>query len=144
PGRCVRLWSQREDRFLPDFELPEIRRVDLCGTVLALHAWGKPDPRRFGWYEPPAEEAVASAERLLEMLGALTAETGGRITPLGRRLMALPTHPRLARLLLAAAADGLLREGATIAALLSEKDIARHDPTAGPPRQPRTQGPSDV
>src|SRR5439155_2776691 len=28
PGRCIRLWSQQEDRGLADFELPEIQRVD--------------------------------------------------------------------------------------------------------------------
>jgi ATP-dependent helicase HrpB len=143
PGQCIRLWAEREQRFLADFELPEVRRVDLCQTVLAMHAWGQSDPRRFGWYEPPAEEAIAAAERLLEMLGALTAERGGKITPLGRRLMALPVHPRLARLLLSAAEGGLLEEGAAVAALLSEKDIVRTEPTGGPPI-PREQGPSDV
>src|SRR5207248_9723038 len=35
PGRCLRLWSRREEASLPEFELPEVRRVDLCGTVLA-------------------------------------------------------------------------------------------------------------
>ena len=29
PGRCVRLWSEREQRGLAPFELPEIQRVDL-------------------------------------------------------------------------------------------------------------------
>ena len=53
PGRCVRLWSEREHAALADFERPEVMRVDLAATVLALHAWGKPDPRVFGWYEPP-------------------------------------------------------------------------------------------
>jgi ATP-dependent helicase HrpB len=143
PGRCVRLWSRQEETGLADFELPEIRRVDLCGTILALHAWGQADVRKFGWYEPPIEQAIASAERLLEMLGALTAETNGEITDIGRRMMSLPVHPRLARLLLAAAEAGLLTEGATIAALLSEKDLVRFDPTKGP-RGPRTQGPSDL
>lgn len=143
PGKCIRLWSERENKTLPAFDLPEVRRVDLCGTVLALHAWGQTNPRQFGWYEPPAEETLASAERLLEMLGALTAESGGKITPLGKQLMSLPIHPRLARLLLAAASEGLLHEGATIAALLSERDISREEYTGGP-RQPRTQGPSDL
>lgn len=143
PGRCVRLWSQQEDRAMPEFELPEIRRVDLCGTALTLHAWGQSDVRGFGWYEPPTEEAVASAERLLEMLGALTSERNGKITEVGRRMVSLPTHPRLARLLLAASDEGLLHEGATIAALLSEKDILRSEPMSGP-RQAKTQGPSDL
>ena len=48
PGRCLRLWSAKEQAGLEDFELPEIRRVDLCGAVLDLHAWGKSDPRGFG------------------------------------------------------------------------------------------------
>ena len=143
PGRCVRLWSEREDRAMPDFDIPEVRRVDLCHTVLSLHAWGQTDVRKFGWYEPPADEMLAAAERLLEMLGALTAESGGKITPLGRQLMTLPVHPRLARLLLAASQEGLLHEGATVAALLSEKDILRGEPTAGP-RHATTQGPSDL
>ena len=47
PGRCIRLWSPKEDAELEPFELPEIRRVDLAGTVLALHAWGTSDPRKF-------------------------------------------------------------------------------------------------
>src|SRR5205085_1464685 len=41
------------------------------------------------------------------------------------------------------AESGLLREGATVAALLSEKDVLRADPTGGP-RVPREKGPSDV
>jgi ATP-dependent helicase HrpB len=93
----VRLWSAREHAALADFEAPEVRRVDLAGTVLALHAWGKPDPRAFGWYEPPPEQALLAAERLLAMLGALDREAGRSITPLGRRLMSLPVHPALAR-----------------------------------------------
>lgn len=142
PGRCVRLWSQREQMAMADFELPEVRRVDLCGTVLALHAWGKSDPRAFGWYEPPREQTLLSAERLLEMLGALR---DGAITPVGRQLTTIPAHPRLGRLMLAAAEAGLLSEGAALAALLSEKDIAASDP--GKPyrdRAPATQGPSDL
>ncbi len=123
PGRCIRLWSLKEHHTLADFELPEIRRVDLAQTVLALHAWGRPDPRTFNWYEPPPEETIAAAERLLAMLGALTTESNGQITPLGRQMLALPAHPRLARLLLAAQQQNLIEEAATLAALVSEKDI---------------------
>jgi ATP-dependent helicase HrpB len=142
PGRCVRLWSQRDEQAMADFELPEIRRVDLCGTVLSLHAWGKSDPRSFGWYEPPSEEALAAAERLLEMLGALK---NGAITEVGRQLMAVPAHPRLGRLLLAASEAGALREGAALAALLSEKDIIAIDGSKPyRDRGPATQGPSDL
>jgi ATP-dependent helicase HrpB len=143
PGRCVRLWTQREEQAMADYEAPEVRRVDLCGTVLALHAWGKPDPRAFGWFEPPPEETLVAAERLLAMLGALDREADGSITPLGRSLMELPVHPRLGRLLLGAAEAGRLSDGATVAALLSEKDILTGGSFAGGSR-PAVQGDSDL
>ncbi|MGH7214967.1 MAG: ATP-dependent helicase HrpB, partial [Tepidisphaeraceae bacterium] len=145
PGRCVRLWSAKEQHALPAFEVPEIRRVDLASTVLSLHAWGKPDPMSFGWYEPPPPEMVASAERLLAMLGALTGESGGSITELGRRLLTLPVHPRLARLMIEAMDAGRIVEGATLAALLSEKDVVMTDrPNRNQIGSSRVQGRSDV
>lgn len=123
PGKCVRLWSAKEQHALAEFERPEIQRVDLAQTVLALHAWGRPDARQFPWYESPPEQTIAAAERLLAMLGALSSETNGQITPLGRKMLSLPMHPRLARLMVEASDRGMLRTGATIAAILSEKDF---------------------
>lgn len=142
PGVCVRLWSEKEQHSLDDFELPEIRRVDLASTVLSLHAWGKPDVRAFGWYEKPDEEILAAAERLLAMLGALSQEENGEITPLGKKLVNVPAHPRIARLLVSSAEQGLLHEGATLAALMAEKDIVV--PQRGPGRMPTTQSDSDL
>jgi ATP-dependent helicase HrpB len=145
PGRAIRLWTERHHHSLDEYELPEVKRVDLAGSVLALHAWGADDPRKFGWYERPPEETLAGAERLLAMLGALSREAAGKITPLGHRIMSLPTHPRLARLLIDAADAGIAREGATIAALLSEKDIILTDNSVPPwARGPSTIGPSDL
>ena len=128
-GRCIRLWTAKEEAAMPDFDLPEIHRIDLSATVLALHAWGKQDVLNFGWYERPQEKSLRAAERLLWMLGALENE---HITPLGRRMMDLPVHPRLARLLIAAADEGLADEGATLAALLSEPEFAPAPPVQGP------------
>jgi ATP-dependent helicase HrpB len=42
---------------------------------------------------------------------------------MGRKLAVVPAHPRLARLLVAAAESGLLNQGAALAALMAEKDI---------------------
>ncbi|HEX4055766.1 MAG TPA: ATP-dependent helicase HrpB [Tepidisphaeraceae bacterium] len=142
PGTCLRLWSAKEHATLDDFELPEIHRVDLSGAVLDLHAWGKTDASAFGWFEPPPSAALESAQRLLEMLGAVN-DSG--VTPMGRRLMALPLHPRIGRLLCAAAEAGCAEEGATLAALLSEKDIRRPDFSQPPhSRGPSTLGDSDL
>jgi ATP-dependent helicase HrpB len=123
PGVALRLWSEKEWDRMAEFETPETQRVDLCATVLELHAWGKRDAREFGWYQRPDEEILKAAEALLSMLGALDGQ--GNITPVGRRLAGVPVHPRLGRLLVAAAESGLPREGATLAALISERDIVR-------------------
>jgi ATP-dependent helicase HrpB len=146
PGRCLRLWDLRDERGMPEFETPEVARVDLASTVLALHAWGVADPRRFGWYEAPPEEAVAGAEALLVRLDALEGEPP-RLTDTGRTLLAAPAHPRLSRLLLAAAGLGVAREGAALAALLSERDILLppdRAPGGAPPAGPSERGDSDV
>jgi ATP-dependent helicase HrpB len=117
-GKCVRLWSMKEQAALEEFELPEVRRVDLCGAVLDLYAWGKSDAAAFGWFEAPAREALEYARNLLEMLGAV--DRNG-VTELGRRLMRVPLHPRIGRMLCAAADLGCLEEGAILAAILSEE-----------------------
>ncbi|HEV3163286.1 MAG TPA: ATP-dependent helicase HrpB [Isosphaeraceae bacterium] len=141
PGRCVRLWAEREHRGRPAFDEPEVRSTDLAATALALHAWGHADPASFAWFEAPPAESLAAAERVLAALGAIETEAGA-ITSVGRAMMGLPIHPRLAQLLLAAAEAGHLEQGAALAALLSEKDILleRRGAKSGPGRglSPRT------
>jgi ATP-dependent helicase HrpB len=114
-GRCVRLWSKMTHHRLADFDVAEIRRVDLCQTSLAVRAWGG-DPLCFSWFEPPDRRLLESSGRLLEMLGAVKTN---RLTALGRNLQSLPVHPRAARLVMAAPA-AMLNEAATLAALLAE------------------------
>ena len=114
-GRCVRLWSRMTQNQLAAFDVPEVRRVDLCEAVLAVRAWGG-DPMTFGWYEPPEPRLLASAEALLAGIGAVA---DGRLTALGKRLQTLPLHPRPARLL-TAAPPHLAREATLAAALLGE------------------------
>ncbi|MDQ3440467.1 MAG: ATP-dependent helicase HrpB [Planctomycetota bacterium] len=144
PGRAIRLWTERHHHSLDEYETPEVKRVDLAATVLALHVWGAEDPRKFAWYDNPAEQTLAAAEWLLAMLGAVSSETA-KLTTLGRRMSELPVHPRLARLLIDAADAGVAPEGATVAALLSEKDILLTDNSVPPwVRGPTTIGKSDL
>ena len=137
PGVCLRLWSELDHRALSASEEPELRRVDLAGTVLQLRAWGEPDAAEFPWFEPPAERELARAAELLELLGALE---GGRVTREGRRMARLPVHPRLARLLLEGRAAGRTREAALMAALLSERDPFRPGRGRGPGETGRARG----
>ena len=96
---------------------PDIARIDLAGPLLDLAAWGT-DPEAFAWFEAPPAEAVAAARRLLQRLGALD---GSALTPLGRRMQALPLPPRLARILIEA---GGARDAARACAILSERQLA--------------------
>jgi ATP-dependent helicase HrpB len=146
PGRCIRMWSTRAQCGLDPTTPPEIERVDLSATVLALHSFGFTEPARFPWFEAPPADHLAAAERLLVMLGAVAGQPS-RITPLGARMLELPVHPRLSRLLLAAADCGRMREGAAVAALLSEKDIALcgpFDPSPEPAARRSVMAPADI
>jgi ATP-dependent helicase HrpB len=62
---------------------------------------------------------VAAARQLL---GELEALEGTKITERGRQMLRLPTHPRLAHLLLEGEADGQAALAADVAALLEERD----------------------
>ena len=137
PGACVRLWDEFGHRSRPDHTEPEIRRVDVCGALLQLLAFGEADVRNFPWFDPPKADAVAQALALLELLGAVESES---LTALGRRMADLPVHPRLARMLIAGAELGIADRAALAAALLSERDPFLRDGTI--PDQPPTR--SDV
>jgi ATP-dependent helicase HrpB len=141
PGTCLRLWTPDDDRMRPASDEPEVCRVDLSAAVLALHEWGYADPAAFDWYQRPPEEMLAGAERLLTMLGALR---GGRITAVGRRLLDLPAHPRLGRMLAAGVDRGCVREAAELAALLSDRDILAPRPGTGRPAAAKVTAASDV
>lgn len=122
PGVCQRLWTIREQHGLAAFASPEMERVDLTGAVLELMCWGEADVRAFPWFEAPPPAAIERAELLLEQLGALEA---GRVTELGRQMVRLPLHPRLARLIVAGQQFGVAEDATLIAAMLSERDAFR-------------------
>jgi ATP-dependent helicase HrpB len=145
PGRAVRLWSVEEHARLRESEEPEVRRVDLAGAVLELRAWGVREPETFGWLERPEPWALERAEALLVELGALSDPRGG-LTSVGKRMLGLGIHPRLGRLVLAAAASGCAREGAALAAVLEEGDFLRRGFAEAPAgrRGAEESGPSDL
>lgn len=119
PGACVRLYTKADHDARPLRDRPEIERVDLAAMVLSLRAAGE-DPRAFPYLEPPPAAALESAERLLERLGALE---GGEVGELGRAMLSLPLHPRLARVAIEAHRRGHSRSGALLAASIGERDV---------------------
>ncbi len=123
PGVCYRLWSEGVNGSLLPFSPPEIRGADLAPLALELANWGVADASTLAWLDPPPVGALAGARQLLHLLGAL--DDQGRITVEGKKLAALPVHPRLSRLLVSAQASGDIDLGCELAALLSERDILR-------------------
>ncbi len=121
PGVCVRLWTERSHARRPARELPEVRRLDLAEVILTLKASGVDNPAAFRWLDPPEEKALERASRLLGDLGALDANSA--ITPIGRRMLSFPAHPRYARMFLAAHDLHCVRAAALIAALTQSRNL---------------------
>ena len=119
-GTCYRLWSLATESRMAPTRTPEILDADLAPLVLAIAAWGENQPERLPWLTPPPATHLAQAKRLLESLQAIDGQ--GRITPHGKRLSALPCHPRIAQMLCRARNDVQKALAADIAAILEEKD----------------------
>ncbi|RZS80027.1 ATP-dependent helicase HrpA [Motilibacter rhizosphaerae] len=118
-GICIRLYS--EDDFLsrPEFTDPEILRTNLASVILQMASLGLGEVEAFPFVEPPDTRQVKDGITLLEELGALADDA---LTPVGRRLAALPLDPRLGRMVLEAERNSCLREVMVIAAALSIQD----------------------
>jgi ATP-dependent helicase HrpB len=117
-GWAYRLWPQSQR--LEAQRRPEIAQVELAGLALELAAWGS-DALRF--VDAPPVGALAAARELLQRLGALSDTRA--ITALGRRMLGLGTHPRLAAMLLNAQGPREQTLACDLAALLEARDPLR-------------------
>ncbi|MEO5902291.1 MAG: ATP-dependent helicase HrpB [Ilumatobacteraceae bacterium] len=121
PGVAYRLWSKLEHGTRRAHLEAEITQVDLAGLALELAVWGTPvEALRF--VDPPPPRTLRQGVELLQRLGAL--DDDARPTAAGRRMLALPVHPRLARMV-----DGASTYerslACVIAALVDERDVLR-------------------
>ncbi len=133
PGRCIRLYGKHDHDQRPEHDVPELMRADLAETLLTVSASGR-TLAEGDWLDPPPSAAWSAAHDLLLGLGAIAPD--GSLAERGRALARLPLHPRLSRLVLGAEELGFGESGATLAALLSERDVllsarARFDGASG-------------
>ncbi|WAJ36837.1 ATP-dependent helicase HrpB [Pseudomonas sp. GOM7] len=122
PGACYRLWSQAQHEQLSAYSSAEILQADLSGLALQLLRWGV-TPQELSWLDMPPPATYAQALDLLGRLGAL--DERGALNAHGQAMAELPSHPRIAHLLLRGQALGLGALACDLAALLSERDILR-------------------
>jgi ATP-dependent helicase HrpB len=123
-GLCYRLWDESQTAALEPFARPEILAADLSSFALDLAAWGA-RPEQLAFLDPPPRPALAEARALLIALGAI--DDDGRITDEGRHLRRLPLPPRLARMVVEAAAHSQAIEAAEVAALIGERGLGGDD-----------------
>jgi len=109
PGRVIRLYTAEDLHRRPASDSPEIKRRELSHLVLELRAM-KIGSLEF--LDPPPDAALAAAEALLDRLGFERDSVSHRVAE-------LPLSPRLAKLVMEAAAHGSADEGCAAAAVLS-------------------------
>jgi ATP-dependent helicase HrpB len=125
PGICYRLWEEAQTASLAAADQPAILAADLSGLVLDLAHWGVRDPAQLSFLDLPPPAALAEAKALLADIGAV--DDDGQITEAGRRLRELPLPPRVARMVLAATAQGEAARAVEIAVLLTERGLGGNE-----------------
>lgn len=130
-GTCYRLWSEGAHLHLNPNRKPEILEADLAPLMLELSQWGIKNMEELAWLTLPPAGTQAQAKELLHALDALKEN---RITERGRKMLQLPTHPRLAHMLIEAvhfqkndSGHAYVALACDIAALLEERDPLAKD-----------------
>ena len=121
-GVCIRLWTERDHGSRPVTIAPEIHRLDLSETLLALKAAGIIEIGAMRWLDAPETSSLERSLQLLKDLGAIEREKAV-LTDVGRKMVAFPAHPRFSRMLVEAGKRGCLKVAALCVALCQERDL---------------------
>jgi ATP-dependent helicase HrpB len=119
PGVCYRLWSEATHHQLLPARQAEILEADLASLMLELANWGIQNLNELTWITPPPEGAVMQAR---ELLTSLEAVENNKITLRGKEMLKLPTHPRIAHMLLSVTKPMEVGLATDIASVLEERD----------------------
>ncbi|WP_425591978.1 ATP-dependent RNA helicase HrpA [Halomonas alimentaria] len=119
-GVCIRLYDEEDFLARPEFTDPEIQRTNLASVILSMLSLKLGSIEEFPFVDPPDSRFVTDGFKLLFELGAV--DQAQRLTAVGRKLAHLPIDPRLARMVLAGAEQGGLREVLIVVAGLAVQD----------------------
>ena len=119
-GVCIRLYDEEDFLSRPAFTDPEIQRTNLASVILSMLALKLGSIEDFPFVDPPDSRFVKDGFRLLFELGAVNEKQ--QLSTLGRKLAKLPIDPRLARMVLAGAERGCLRDVLIVVSALAIQD----------------------
>ncbi|XP_020234022.1 DExH-box ATP-dependent RNA helicase DExH6 [Cajanus cajan] len=123
PGICYHLYSRIRAASLPDFQIPEIRRIpieELCLQVKLLDPSCKVEEFLGKTLDPPVFESIRNAILVLQDIGALSNDE--KLTQLGEKLGSLPVHPLICRMLFFAILMNCLDPALTLACASDYRD----------------------
>ncbi len=118
-GICYRIFPEYIER--PEYDIPEILRTDLSGTVLKMKLLGIDDIINFKFIDSPKPKQLKRAIRTLKLLGAL--DDDEIITDTGKLMARLPLDPHLSRMIIEAQKYNCVDAVCTIAAFMSSKSV---------------------
>ncbi|GED46047.1 ATP-dependent helicase [Vreelandella aquamarina] len=119
-GVCIRLYDEEDFLSRPAFTDPEIQRTNLASVILSMLALKLGNIEDFPFVDQPDGRFVKDGFRLLFELGAVNDKQ--QLSALGRKLAKLPIDPRLARMVLAGAERGSLRDVLIVVSALAIQD----------------------
>lgn len=122
-GICYHLYSKLRASSLPDFQVPEIKRIpieELCLQVKILDPNCKIDDFLRKTLDPPVPETIRNAINVLQDIGALT--TYEQLTEIGEKLGSLPVHPLTSKMLFFAILLNCLEPALTLACASDYRD----------------------
>lgn len=138
PGHCYRLYSSAVyERDFQEFAEPEILRMPIEGVVLQLKAMNLQHVVNFPFPTPPDRQSLASSEKLLTYLSAIS--PGGQITTTGITMSIFPLSPRFARILLIGHLHDCMPYTIALVAGLSAADVFIPENQAVPTIAPRDE-----
>ncbi|KAK3138415.1 hypothetical protein QOZ80_5AG0368700 [Eleusine coracana subsp. coracana] len=123
PGTCYHLYSRFRAASMPDYQIPEIKRMpieELCLQVKLLDSNCRIADFLKKTLDPPIPETIRNAITVLQVLGTLTQDE--ELTELGEKMGSLPLHPSITKMLLFAVVMNCLEPALTLACAADYRD----------------------
>lgn len=123
PGICYHLYSKLRAASLPDFQVPEVKRMpieELCLQVKLIDPNCQIEHFLQKMLDPPLAESIRNAILVLQDIGALSLDE--KLTELGEKLGCLPVHPLTSKMLFFAILMNCLDPALTLACASDYRD----------------------